>query len=214
MNQPTLLIISTLVLASIASTQAQQSKTTVKRYKVKSGIIEFAMTGMQNGKEILYFDDWGRVEAKYTNTEMSVMGVKQKNHTLTILRDGKTYSIQLDEKTGTVTDAPILGELSHAAQSQGKDMSDMGLAMLKQMGGKKVGQEEVAGHMCDVFEVAQMKMKTWVKDGVTLKSEGGFGNMQINSTAIKVQFNVDVPAEKFAVPEDVKLNKVQIPNLN
>lgn len=190
--------------------QPANSKTPdIKRYKFKSGIIEYAMTGMQTGTEIIYFDDWGWREAKYTEGEMNVAGMKQKIHKVTILDGEFTYNIDLTTNTGTKIPTPMLKELSEGAEARGEDLTDAGMRMLKQMGGKKVGEGEVAGQMCEIWEV--MGAKTWLRDGLTFKTEAGFGGMGIISTATKVQTNVSVPGSKLQIPEGVTITEGQNP---
>ncbi len=59
-----------------------------KRYpKVKSGIIKYKVSGMNEGTEVVYFDNWGGQEAKYTKTTMSMMGITKKTNSLTIITE-------------------------------------------------------------------------------------------------------------------------------
>jgi hypothetical protein len=210
-----LLIISPSNFQSIGektgAANAAQSGQEAKRYKIKSGIIEYKITGMQSGTEILYFDDWGRKEAKYTNTEISVMNIKQKQNQLGILDGNITYTIDLDRKTGTKMDTPLMGDLSRGAKRQGKDMTDVGMEMLKQMGGEKVGEEKVAGYLCEVYEIKKMSSKTWVHNGVTLKMESNMVGMQRNQEATRVQLNVPIPQDKLRIPSDVTITEMPNP---
>ena len=43
-----------------------------KIYGIKSGIIEYEITGSQSGTKKVYFDDWGRKQAEYTNSTIKV----------------------------------------------------------------------------------------------------------------------------------------------
>ncbi len=212
------LMITTFVLLTIACKsqatdgslggETAQSDQQARRYKVKSGIIEYKMTGMQNGRELLYFDNWGLREAKYTQTEISVMGMTQKENKVTVLAGNKIYTYDPVKRTGTVMENSTMSNMSSGAKSRGKDMTDMGMDMIEQMGGKKIGQEKIAGFLADVYEIKQMGTKAWVYNGVTLKSEGGFAGMKVNSEAVKAQFNIEVPEGKLQVPTDVKITKM------
>ncbi len=175
----------------------------VKRYKIKSGIIEYALSGMQKGKETLYFDKWGWREARYTESEVSIGGMTQKTNQLSLL-DGKwTYNIDLVNRTGIKMETPLLKELT--ANAQGKDLTDIGMKMMKDMGGKKIGEGEVAGKKCEIWEV--MGAKTWLWNGLTLKTEAGFGGMNIVSTATNVQINTNIPSDKVTIPSDIQITE-------
>ena len=45
-----------------------------KRYGIKSGVIEYIITGSQEGTKTLYFDSWGMRQAEYTRSVLSVGG--------------------------------------------------------------------------------------------------------------------------------------------
>ena len=100
--------------------ETAQNSQQAKRYKVKSGIIQYKMTGMQNGTEILYFDNWGLREAKYTQTEISVMGMTQKENKVTVLDGNKIYTYDPVQRTGTIMENSIMGNMSSGAKSRGK----------------------------------------------------------------------------------------------
>ena len=57
--------------------ESSNSKTTSefqKRYGIKSGVIEYIITGSQEGTKTLYFDSWGMRQAEYTRSILSVSG--------------------------------------------------------------------------------------------------------------------------------------------
>ncbi|MCA9731323.1 hypothetical protein KC799_04290 [candidate division KSB1 bacterium] len=185
------------------------SSTPMKRYKVKSGIIEYKVTGMQKGTETLYFDNWGMLEAKYTQTELSIMGMKQQTNTMTLLDGEWTYTVDFKSNTGTKMKTPLFEELSKNAENQ--DLTDVGKKMMQDMGGKKTGMEEVAGKMCEVWEIQSMQAKTWVWNGVTLKNMVDMGGINMSSVATSAQFNVPVPKEKLSMPEGITFREMQNP---
>ncbi len=169
-----------------------------RRYQVESCIVEYALSGFQKGTETLYLDDWGRKEAKYTNTELSMMGVTQKTNKVTIMDNDWIYNVDLNTNTGTRVPNNALKGI--AENSEGKDMTEVGEEMMVNMGGVKVGTEDVAGKTCDVWEIKQMNTKTWIWKGVTLKSVVSMPGMETTSTATSVEENADVPKEKLGVP--------------
>ena len=181
-----------------------------KRYQVKSGIIEYQVSGMQTGTETLYFDDWGWSEATYTQVELNVSGHKSTQDSVTIIDKKYSHNFDVVKRTGLRVAEP-LGELIAAAKKQGKDMTDVGLAMMQSMGGKKIGTETIAGHECDIYEMKSLNTKTWIYRGLTLKTESSMANMSINKVAIKADFDVAVPSDKFVVPADIKFRDLKSP---
>lgn len=50
----------------------------VHRYKIRSGIVEYKLSGVQTGSETIYFDRWGMREAKYSQAETKMMNMSIK----------------------------------------------------------------------------------------------------------------------------------------
>ncbi|MEZ4887029.1 MAG: hypothetical protein R3E32_20025 [Chitinophagales bacterium] len=177
-----------------------------KRYEVKSGIVEYETTGtMNSGKETLYFDDYGRKEAKYTQTTVTVpgMNMKQTSNQLTIMDGDWIYSIDLDKKTGFKMKPEMLEKM---AKNKGNDLGKVGKEMLEQMGGKKVGEETVLGKNCEIWEMSSFGTKIWIWNNLSLKNETNMMGMEIKQLATKVETNVSIPTEKFEVPNDITIS--------
>ncbi|MBK7227824.1 MAG: hypothetical protein IPH97_02885 [Ignavibacteriales bacterium] len=50
-----------------------------KRYGVKSGVIEYVLSGSQEGTKTLYFDSWGMRQAEYTRSVFTIKGIYKTN---------------------------------------------------------------------------------------------------------------------------------------
>ena len=173
-----LLVVTTIIFA--------QSKASLKRYNQESGTIEYTITGnMMNGTEILCFAKFGGLEAKYTNTEVKVAGFSQKTNTVAYLEGSTLYTVDLNTNTGTKMENSIMKNL------EGKDLQDAGKQMLKDMGGKQVGNETFLGKNCEVWEIKSLGSKTWIWNGVPLKTEVNMMGQQITYTATKISDTVD-----------------------
>jgi hypothetical protein len=180
------------------STQVLYAKT--KRYEVKSGMVNYTITGSGNimgmeresyGHKTLYFEDYGKVEVQETEETSTMMGRTMKLHRLMKIQDGMVYSVDYKQKMITKQD---MSQLIH-----GKDMSKMGKEMLKEMGGKKIGEGEVLGLPCELWEVMGTKM--WMHKGVTLKIESNIMGMTRKEEATEVKFGVSIPSEKLKLPD-------------
>jgi hypothetical protein len=190
-------------LLLVINTASSQSLAGVKRYQIKSGIVQYTLSGARKGTETVYFENWGMREAKYTQAEMSMMGITQKQNTLTLLDGETTYNIDLDTKTGTKMETPMLKELA----ANNKDLTDAGEKMMKSMGGAKIGTEAVLGKTCDVWEIKNMQSKTWVWKNVPLKTQVNMANMQMIITATKFEEGASIPTDKLKVPSDVTITE-------
>lgn len=86
-------------------------------------------------------------------------------------------------------------------------MTELGEEMLRNMGGEKMGTEQIAGKPCEIWVVKKMGSRTCVWNGVTLSTNVTMGGMQITSTARRVEDNAGIPADKFVIPSDIKLTE-------
>lgn len=178
-----------------------------RRYKMRAAIVEYKMSGMQSGTETLYFDRYGMREAKYTQTEIKAGTIVVKQNRMTLLDGEWTYNVDLDTKTGTKIPTPFMKELTGAAKREGKDATEIGEEMLARMGGRKIGTETVLGKPCDVWEIKNLNAKSWVWQGVTLKTVVNMMGQMMTTEAVRLQDNASIPEEKLTLPKDVKITE-------
>ncbi len=204
-----MLIISSLTGACRRSeetaTVAQLRDSEYRRYQIESGIVEYRVSGSQNGSEAIYFDRWGMREAKYTRTEISFSGITQRTNTLTLLDGEWIYVLDLERRTGTKTKNTLLKTI--AEKSGMKDFGEIGEQMLRDMGGEKIGSEEVASKPCDVWEVKRLGSRSWVWKSISLKTQVRMGGLEITSQATRVEEGASVPEDKFALPSDIRITE-------
>lgn len=182
-----------------------------KRYGIKSGVIEYIITGSQEGTKTLYFDSWGMRQAEYTRSVLSVGGFTKPLNLANIIDGEFQYMINIDQNSGTKTRNPILKSIEQLKDQKG--FNEFGEQMLLSMGANKIGSETFLGKDCDVYEMKSTGTKLWVWEWLTLKSETKSGGLQINLTATRINEGGTVPKEKFKIPEKVVLNEVDIDNI-
>lgn len=182
-----------------------------RKYGIKSAIIEYDVSGSQEGSRKLYFDNWGARQAEYSNTTITV-GQFSKTANLLNINDGDwQYTINLDSKSGTKSKSS-LKELKEELIGQ-QYFNELGEQLIIKMGGKKLGTEEYFGKECTIYEFRNIGMKAWYWKWVLLKSETRSGPVSIIVTARKIEEDVRVPEEKFRVPEDITLNTVDLDDI-
>ena len=188
------------------------SQNTLKRYNVKSGIVDYEtiITGKVMGSKIsgsgvehLYFKNWGALELKETQssqtTTIKMFGKEQiektSTHIINKLDNGESYLADLDKKIITVGRDPMMDLMKES----NTNASDAGKDMLESMGGKKVGIESILGHSCEVWDV--MGAKQWIYKGVMLKMEVTVLGIKTVTEATIAEFDVSVADSNFKLPD-------------
>lgn len=182
-----------------------------KRFGIKSGVIEYIISGSQEGTKTLYFDDWGMKQAEYTRSVLSVSGFTKSLNIVNIIDGEYQYMINMDQNSGTKTRNPILKAIEDLKNQKG--FNEFGEQMLLSDGFNKIGTEEFLGKDCEVYERKSTGTKTFIWEWISLKSETKSGGININVTATRINEGGSVPASKFKIPEKVVLNEVDIDNI-
>ena len=178
-----------LLIAAVGMITAQEAK-----YEIKSGIVKKVSNVMgQKVESILYFDDYGKMEA--VETTVNVAGTEKNMRTLD--EGNSIASIDLDAKTVQRMEKP--------------DKLDNFLTLTDEQKEKykyqELGEETFLDRPCkkvslELTEMGQTFQGTlWLWKGIPLKTETQVGGMTVVEEAVEVQENVEVPAEKFTVPE-------------
>jgi ribosomal protein L14 len=194
------------------STTDQTTTPSVKKYDIKSAIVTYATEtmGMKNSQK-LYFDDYGAKERTETITEMEMMGVKVRNVTVSLIKDGYKYDYDLEKTTNKENNVVKEVRKSKVLSVASADMSSMAATltdeMKKEYNYKDEGTETVAGKTGTKFS---MKMGETKFTGVIYKKVMLKTQMEIvNITAEKFEEDASIPAETFDLPKDYKIIEVK-----
>lgn len=181
-----------------------------KRYGIKSAVIEYIITGSQEGTKTLYFDNWGMRQAEYTRSVLSVGGFSKPINIVNIIDGDYQYMINIDQNSGTKTRNPILRSMDELRDQKG--FNEFGEQMLLSMGANKIGKEEFLGKDCDIYDMRNTGTRLWIWKWITLKSETNSRGLEINVTATRINEGA-VPKDKFKIPDNVTLNEVDLDNI-
>ncbi|MBI5542226.1 MAG: hypothetical protein HY951_19370 [Bacteroidia bacterium] len=180
------------------------------RYGIKSGIISYEQYEMMGVKitQTTYFDDYGKKECQEIISEMEMMGMKTKQHSMSIMADGYSINYQLenlvngkDETKKTATKVKVSGNPFGSM-----DFSTFTDELKKQYDFKEEGTETVAGVEGTKFSMTMDKTKPNDKitgviyKNVMLKTSMKMSGFAINLVANKFEQNASIPAEKFTIP--------------
>jgi len=198
--------IATVFFLLILLTVNAQTKD-FKRYSMKSAIVKYEIYGMQNGSSVLYFDDFGMKEATYENTTLEMYGIKQETETVNYLHGFWQYNLDKLNDIATKTKNTMLESI--VKQSADGDLVEVGLKMFSAMGGKKIGNEDIIGKSCEIWELQSLGTKVWVWKNIPLRSETDIMGIKINKVATSVDENAAIPAGKLSIPNDIEFKEIE-----
>lgn len=162
--------------------------------------------------ETIWNDLANNRKATYTTTETDFLEKNTKEETLQIEDGDWAYNINLNDKTGTKSNLKEMKDMASAMASglaMSGDLKDLKSLkdFVEKNGGKMLPNETILGKECTVYEV--MGSKQWLYKGMVLKATMG-DKVIIN--AVKVEENVNIPDDKFKIPEGITITDA--PNLN
>jgi hypothetical protein len=169
-----------------------------KRYpELKSAIIKYNVSGMDTGTEVVYIDDWGRREAIYRKVTTMMMGIKLERNYMTLITDNGKWIYNVDFNTRT---AVKMNNARYKALT-GNSSTNMG----EVIGARKIGTEEVAGRVCEVWKKGYPYSMAWIWKGIALKKDREVADTGVLTVATEAQENISIPEDKFTIPPDIKI---------
>lgn len=196
------------------------SGTMPNRYGLKSAIVHYEPTIIMGIKteQTLYFDDYGKREAKETVSESDIMGMKSREHKMEITDGDYAISYEIekilngkDETSKEATKTNMKG-LNEMAMAMGQSLDPE--QMKKNFDYREEGSEQIAGVTGTKYSIALNKEKPDARvygviyKNIALKSEMA----GISIKASKIEENVSVPAEKFQIPAGYTVKEVNAGN--
>lgn len=199
----TLFVLSGILISFILFAQPNQNP---EHYLVKSGYVEYELTGSTKGIKKVWWDDYGdkeRVEIK-SSSEIKVFGMVQKEeeHSLHISNGDKFWHVNLLDGTGVKGTEEYYETFDYTEEMTDAEKKEFEEDMLKAFGGERLPPEIFLGYTCEV--VKALGAKVWVYKGVTLKSTAKLLGVEVNETATKFQANIKIDSSKFEEPVDIE----------
>ncbi|WP_457608579.1 hypothetical protein [Nitratifractor sp.] len=191
----------------LASSGIALAKGVYKRYPVKSGIIYYdinisgksdGFTTRTKGIARLVFDNWGAKELKEedaTEVQTGDYNETHDRHTMNMTDNGTIYTVDFDEGTIYKTRDRSLD----LAIAEGEDRSNESIELLKEMKGRKIGKDTVAGFPCDVWKVKDQTVCLY--KGIPLRITIENPGFRSERRAVQVVLNQPVPESEFRLPD-------------
>jgi len=217
---PALLILLALLFQSACSNDEDKkpeniviNKTTKEKkiFGIKSGIIEYEITGSQTGTKKLYFDDWGRKQAEFTNSTIKVGKYTKHSNLLKITNGDWQYIINLENNTGIKRENPVIEKLIELKNQI--NYGDFGEQLLLVDGGFESGSEIIAGKKSKVYDFKKQNTQKWIWNWLMLKTETKRGNINITVIAKKIEENVSIADTVFNPSINVLITEVDLESL-
>ena len=181
----------------------------IKKYGIRSGRISYDIKGSGNilgvstktiGKKRLIFSNYGSRELIEENSveKQDVYGKKNitKKHTIVYNKDAVIYNVDFEQKRIVRMKNPAISMMLGLDNS---DLSKIGENLMRKMGGKKIGTDNILGYDCDIWSL--MGSKQCIYHGIVLKLETNVMGMKRVEIATKAKFNIDIDKESFKLPD-------------
>ncbi|MFK5855906.1 MAG: hypothetical protein QM503_07225 [Bacteroidota bacterium] len=166
-----------------------------RKYPFETAIVEYKLEGKIEGEKSYYVYGAGYKMAEYI---VEKKGNKIKENTGIITIGPYTTTIDFIEKEAVEMENPFL----LFSADPNRDWQKTGENILTKTGFEKTGKETIIGKECNLWVNGNDKL--WIWKGLVLKIQ----NRNSSETATSVKIDVTIPAEKFQVPEDIKLESV------
>lgn len=203
-----------LLAALGASVALAEDNPFKKKPPFKTAIIEYSMTGNEQGHATLYVE--GLKQAQLSESSVSLKGwTGQVEKKALITTPERIIEVNISKKTarahGNIQTYMVqeYEKLSAAEKVLArKNAEKLGAAMMTQFAGglPKAEQGTFLGKPVEIFTFTGITIQTWKDANIPLKSEGeGMMGMKISNVATSVKTDVPLPAGVFEAPVGIEV---------
>jgi hypothetical protein len=199
------ILVNLLLLISFWS----YSQDDADRYLVKSGYIEYELTGSTKGFKKIWWNDYGdkeRTETK-SSSEVKLFGMVQKEeeHSIHITSGDKFWHVNLLEGTGIKGTEEYYEPVDFTENMTDEKKKQIEEDILNAFGGERLPADKFLGYTCDIIQV--MGSKLWIYKGVVLKSTANLMGVEVNETAVRFDENIKNPDSTFEPPANINFEE-------
>ena len=182
-----------------------------KRYEIESAILKKSSVIMgQTISSTQYIADYGTKES--TESVISMQGMVLS--LFTMMKDGYAYSANLTMKQGTKTNiAKVVGDYQNINYLNLTD------DVKKQYQIEEKGNEQFLGKDCKSYKLTvtvqgqTVNATILVWQGLALKATMDVLGTTVTEEVTEIQTGVNIPKEKFELPEGIEFVEVNLPSL-
>ncbi len=194
------------VVLMLGTTLVLMGEPVYKKYAVEYGTIHYTIDTVEKdenlsqvtkGERTVKFIDFGAKELVRENlTRIEYQNDKETgrevNNKANYYANGIIYSTDLDKKEIVRMKNPDTLDVATEDPVKTQEM------LFKEMEGKKIGTDKVAGIECDLWDVSQVKQ--CVSQGLTLKTESDSPDGSTREIADKIDFKTPIDPKEFEMP--------------
>ncbi len=191
----------TILIIALTASIAISQETDYNQFAIKSGYVEYELTGNPAGTKKFWWDNYGeksRTEIKSTTT-IKIFGISktEEQHSISVTNGTDNYSWDLIKGTAFKTSNEEYEEISKEITEDmtEAEIEQMGQDIIDALGGERLGTEKFLGKKCEVLKV--MMAKVWIYKGIPLKTEAKVMGITANEIATEIKENVNIPASTF-----------------
>lgn len=167
------------------------------RYSVKSGFVEYDILGEGlskdeniSGTSSLYFKDFGNIELIDERIVQVIANEPEEERVVYKIIKDRVYTADFNDEI-TYSQKLSLDDENPLFNIKNRET-------FTQMGAKFLGNENILGYKCDVWELGDYKI--WVYNSVMLKQiSKSLGKVQLQ-IAKSANFNINIKEDKFKLP--------------
>lgn len=168
-------------------------------YGMEHAVIEYEISGAVKGKQTLYFDQWGMRQARHKVAETQRWGTTS-SVTLNLGADILIYDP--NKNLGQKKEDKVLKQL--LADFKPEDVKLLSIAALELSSGKKIKDETLLDRPCEVWETTAPKTRSWVCEGMLLKTEEETPEGVVIFTAVSVDPTAPIEENLFLIPQEIR----------
>ncbi|MEA3543736.1 MAG: hypothetical protein U9R69_00785 [Thermodesulfobacteriota bacterium] len=193
---------------------AQSSNLWETQLPFKEATISYQMTGVQAGSSTTYVKNFGKTSAIYRDTTITIMGITNRENSLTITTSDWVYDLDLSTRTGSKQVNPeklFVTEFNNLSAADQKKFTanaeKLGMSTLAGMDGEiEKNAAKILGYNCDKVQMMGVTVYSISDTGLMLKAETDMMGMKFTEVATKIKKG-SIPAAKFAVPADIQVSR-------
>ncbi len=188
-----------------------------KLYPFKSAKVVYKKSGMSQGTETLWIDNYGKLQIREIDVTTKVFGFSNTDKSISIVTPEMITTINLKEKTAVRMANPMKDFYENLKTKSDKELEEFkksGMVMAQQMTGqqeiKPVGTEKILGKKCEIYEItmAGVTSRTWTWSNLSLRTEASMMGNKTLDEATSVEMGIKVPKEKSQIPAGIPIQEL------
>ena len=197
----TLVFLVCVVIVTSLSAQVKPKKL----YPFKTAEIEYTYEGSSTGKQNLYIDNYGFLQCSIEQTVSKAFGQKSEKNEARVTKGLEIYTWDIKTRQGSKIHNSLAEQMMNDPSFKPEEF---GKLTMESLGFEKKGTETIQGKLCEIWTGIGGSSTIWLWKGLILKSEIKMLGTKTIWTATSIKIDESIPADKFAIPSDIKFEEI------